>query len=235
MRNRTKWVVAGSSVLGVAAMMTAGVGATSAQPPVASIRLAAANGPAGAAGADQAAVSYVNANYPGSGTANVLVTSPDVEHGVPVYDIRIVAPSGTTYVVHVQRSNDAVLSANLAETQVTTPPVTTTPVTTTPVTTTPVTTTPVTTTPVTTPQQPVQAQQPVQPAQTPEPVQAKEPAQAPEPVQAKEPAQAPSNSGNSVDTQGNTPSGSTSSSGKSVDHQGKSPDKAKSTTKKSDG
>ncbi|MHB1726226.1 MAG: hypothetical protein ACYCVS_12920, partial [Acidimicrobiales bacterium] len=170
-------------MIGVVVMTAAGVGATSAQAPTASIRLSAASAPGGTAGADQAAVSYVESHYPGSGAANVLVTSPDVEHGVPVYDIRIVAPSGATYVVHVQQSNDVVLSANLAEKQVTTPPVTTPPV---------------TTPPVTAP--PVQQQEPVQP---------QEPVQQQEPVQPQEPVQQQTSSGSSVDTQ--QPAGSNSS------------------------
>lgn len=133
MRNKIKSVVAGSSVLAVAAMMTVGAGAVSGQAPVASIRVATAHALDGVSGADQAAVSYVDTNYPGSGVANLLTTSADTEAGVPVYDVRIVAPNGSTYVVHVQQSSDAVLSANLAENQVTTPPVTVPPVTTPPV------------------------------------------------------------------------------------------------------
>ncbi len=133
MRNKIKWVVAGSSVIAVAAMMSIGAGAVSGQTPVASIRVATDHALGGVSGADQAAVSYVDTNYPGSGVANLLTTSADTEAGVPVYDVRIVAPNGSTYVVHVQQSNDAVLSANLAENQVTTPPVTTPPVATPPV------------------------------------------------------------------------------------------------------
>lgn len=72
------------------------------------------------AAADGAAVSYVTTNDPGNGQAHVLKTEPDVEHGVSVYDVRVLAPNGSIYVVHVQQSNDAVLSASLAESQSTT-------------------------------------------------------------------------------------------------------------------
>lgn len=70
-----------------------------------------------ASSATAAAVAYVDTTYPGSGQAAVLKTEADVEHGVPVYDVRVVAPDGHTYVVHVRQSTDAVLSANLAENQ----------------------------------------------------------------------------------------------------------------------
>lgn len=212
MRNTTKWVIAGSGVLGVAAMLTAGASATSARPVVAPIRLSAASAPAGAAAADQTAVSYVTAHYPGAGKANVLATSPDVEHGVAVYDIRIQAPSGTTYVVHVQQSNDGVLSVNLAEKQMTTP------VTTAPVTTAPVTTTPMTTTPET---------------PTREPVQPIEPKQAPSSSGKSVDTEAHSSPGKSVDTQ--APSSASSSPDKSPNHHGGSPDKATPATKSNDG
>ncbi|MHB8379090.1 MAG: hypothetical protein ACYDB2_04100 [Acidimicrobiales bacterium] len=133
MRKNMKWMVAGSTVIAVGAMMSVGAGAVSGQAPVASIHVVADHALGGVSGADLAAVSYVNTNYPGSGVAIVLTTSADTEAGVPVYDVRIVAPNGSTYVVHVQQSNDAVLSANLAENQVTTPPVVTPPVITPPV------------------------------------------------------------------------------------------------------
>ncbi|MHB8620149.1 MAG: PepSY domain-containing protein [Chloroflexota bacterium] len=71
----------------------------------------------GAAGADSVALSYVQANYGGSGTAQVLKTEADVDKGVPVYDVRTLAPNGTVYVVQVAQSNDAVVSASVAEGQ----------------------------------------------------------------------------------------------------------------------
>lgn len=129
MRNTKKWVVAGTSVLGLAAMMTVGAGAVSGHGPVASIRLVAATTVGGVAGADQAAVVYVNANYPGTGAANVLSTAADTEAGVAVYDVSIVAPDGSTYTVVVQQSTDVVLSASLADNQVTAPPASTPPAT----------------------------------------------------------------------------------------------------------
>ena len=80
----------------------------------------------GALGADHAALNYVDSHHPGPGTADVLKTEPDVDRGVPIYDVRVVAPNGTTDVVHVQQSNDALLFANPAEQQLTPPPTTAT-------------------------------------------------------------------------------------------------------------
>ncbi|MCL4543638.1 MAG: PepSY domain-containing protein [Chloroflexi bacterium] len=78
------------------------------------VATAAGNGPTAA---DNAAISYVDATYPGSGQASILKTEPDVDRGVAVYDVRVLAPNGTTYVVHIQQSNDTVLWANRAESQ----------------------------------------------------------------------------------------------------------------------
>jgi hypothetical protein len=91
----------------------------------AAARLAAVSAPGGGS-ADQAAVNYVDSHHPGPGAAQLLKTEPDVDRGVPVYDVRVVAPNGTAYVVHVQQSNDAVLFTNPAEHQVTPPPTTAT-------------------------------------------------------------------------------------------------------------
>lgn len=123
MRRMTKWVVAGSSMLGAGAMMTVGAGAVSGQNPVTVSQVASAHTSGDASAADQAAVSYVDSTYPGSGVAAVLTTTAATEAGVSVYDVSIVAPDGSTYVVHVQQSNDAVLSSNLAVNLVTTPTV----------------------------------------------------------------------------------------------------------------
>lgn len=126
MRKMIKWVVAGSSVLGAGAMMTVGAGAVSGHDPVTVSQVAAAHTTGDISGADQAAVTYVDTNYPGSGVATVQTTIANTEAGVLVYDVTIMAPDGSTYVVHVQQSNDAVLSANLADNLVTTPTVTAT-------------------------------------------------------------------------------------------------------------
>ena len=128
MRKSMKWVVASGSVLGAAAMMSAGAGAVSGHAPEASISLVASNTDGGVVGADQAAVIYVDTNYPGSGVANVLSTKADTEDGVAVYDVSIVAPDGFTYTVSVQQSTDVVVSANLADNQVTALPTTPSPV-----------------------------------------------------------------------------------------------------------
>lgn len=132
MRKNLTWLVAVGTALGVATLMTVGAGASSPRQPAAVVHLSAhsarsvrvAHTSGDTAAADQAAIAYVNANDAGSATANVLSTVADVEAGVPVYDIRIVAPNGSTYVVHVQQSNDVVLSVNFAESQSTPPPVT---------------------------------------------------------------------------------------------------------------
>ena len=124
-RRPALFVAAGALSAGVVA---GGVTLASAghQPPLtAAVRLAAAT--TGGAGADQAAVNYVDSHYPGPGAARVLKTEPDVERGVRVYDVRVLAPDATTYVVHVRQSNGTVLSANPAEHQAAAPPTTASP------------------------------------------------------------------------------------------------------------
>lgn len=71
----------------------------------------------GPGAADRAAISYVTAHHPGQGTARVLATEPDTERGKPVYDVRVLAPDGATYEVHISRASTAVLWANPAENQ----------------------------------------------------------------------------------------------------------------------
>lgn len=108
-----------------AALALAGVGLAAAsqahgsplQATAALIRSAAASPAASPAAADRAAAAYVQAHYPGAGTTRVLATEPDTDRGVAVYDVRIAAPDAVIYVVHVQRSNDAVLWASKAENQ----------------------------------------------------------------------------------------------------------------------
>ncbi len=89
-------------------------GGGSLQPAANVSRLAVAGGPASA---DQAAATFIQARHPGQGSVRVLATEPDVDHGVAVYDVRILGPDGVVYVVQVQRSNNKVLSANRAESQ----------------------------------------------------------------------------------------------------------------------
>ena len=232
-RGRLLFVTAGALGAGVvaASLILASAGH---QPPVtATVRLAAVT-TSGAAGADQAAVRYVDTHYPGSGTARVQKTESDVERGVPVYDVRVTAPDGTTYVVHVRRSNDAVLSANPAEQQVSVSPATdtTAPPETTPLVPTP----PVTTAP--------------QPAETSEPSETSEPAETSEPPATTAPGtdspdhatdQSPDQSGTSSDQQSSGQSSDQSgtssdqqSSGQSSDQSGTSSDQQTSTTKGND-
>ncbi|MHB1583617.1 MAG: PepSY domain-containing protein [Acidimicrobiales bacterium] len=129
-RHRTLFAIVGA--LGALGVASGALLSTGHQAPLpAAVRLAAASAPGaggagGAGGADQAAVNYVDSHYPGPGAPQVLKTEPDADRGVSVYDVRVVAPNGTTYVVHVQQSNDAVLFANPAEQQVTPRPTTAT-------------------------------------------------------------------------------------------------------------
>ncbi len=67
--------------------------------------------------ADHAAITYVNAHYQGNGTAKILKVENDTEKGVAVYDIKVLAPNGTAYVVQVSQSTDQVISAHVAENQ----------------------------------------------------------------------------------------------------------------------
>ncbi|MHB1527616.1 MAG: PepSY domain-containing protein [Candidatus Dormibacteria bacterium] len=107
------------SVAGAAAAIALTTGGANAALPT-KVNLVSASSPAVAA--DTAALSYVNQHYSGTGTAAVLKTEADTEHGVPVYDVTVTAPNGTTYSLSIQTSNDSVLSASPAETQVTTTP-----------------------------------------------------------------------------------------------------------------
>lgn len=127
MRKNMKWLVAGSTVLGAAGMMTVGAGAVTGQKPVVPHHVRAADSTGNVTSADQAAVVYVEATYPGSGVANVLTTTADTVAGVAVYDVSVTAPAGGTYLVKVQQSNDVVLSATLTTAPVTNPPVVTPP------------------------------------------------------------------------------------------------------------
>ncbi|HQT99093.1 MAG TPA: hypothetical protein PLG60_01160 [Acidimicrobiales bacterium] len=138
MRKNLKWMVAGSTVLGAAAMMTVGAGAVTGHRSIAPLHVRAADNTGNSASADQAAVSFVDATYPGAGVASVLSTTASTSGGLATYDVTITAPNGTTYDVQVQQSSDAVLLANPITPTTTTPPVTTPPVTTPPVTTPPV-------------------------------------------------------------------------------------------------
>ncbi len=79
-------------------------------------QLAASSAP-GPVGADQAAIAYVDARYPGTGTAQVIQTEPDTDRGVAVYDIRIQAPDGTIHLLQLRRSDYALLAVTPAESQ----------------------------------------------------------------------------------------------------------------------
>lgn len=68
-------------------------------------------------GANQAAIRYVDAHYPGKSTSRVLKTERDTERGHRVYDVRTLAPNGTIYVVHVSQSTNQVLWSSMAEKQ----------------------------------------------------------------------------------------------------------------------
>lgn len=102
-------------LVGAAGAVTLTQGASPATVPT-SVNLVSASGPAATA-ADNAALSYVDQQYPGTGTAVVLKTESDTEHGIPVYDVKVTAPNGSTYSLSVQASNDTVLSAQRSETQ----------------------------------------------------------------------------------------------------------------------
>ena len=49
--------------------------------------------------AEQAAITYVNDHYPGNGTSKILKVENDTENGTAVFDIKVLAPNGTVYVV----------------------------------------------------------------------------------------------------------------------------------------
>lgn len=113
--SRKQSLLIGGSILGLLLFVVIGVfifshDASAAQ----AINVSSTNG---TSTADAAAIRYVNAHYPGNRQATVLKTEADHEHGIPVYDVRTLAPNGTVYVVHVQQSNAAILTVNRAENQ----------------------------------------------------------------------------------------------------------------------
>ena len=112
--------VGGASALAGATTLTAGAAYANAPAPQAANVQASHPYIVGGAAADRSAVSYVDAHYKGTRTTLVLATEPDTERGKAVYDVRVVAPNGATYVVHVSRANAIVLSANKAEAQTST-------------------------------------------------------------------------------------------------------------------
>ena len=67
--------------------------------------------------AEQAAITYVNDHYPGNGTSKILKVENDTENGTAVFDIKVLAPNGTVYVVQVSQSTDTVISVHPAENQ----------------------------------------------------------------------------------------------------------------------
>ncbi|MHB8324999.1 MAG: PepSY domain-containing protein [Candidatus Dormibacteria bacterium] len=149
------------SVAGAAAAIALTTGGANAALPT-KVNLVSASSPAVAA--DTAALSYVNQHYSGTGTAAVLKTEADTEHGVPVYDVTVTAPNGTTYSLSIQTSNDSVLSASPAETQVAKTP-----------------------TVLPSGSSAPAATQTPEPKQTPDPTQTPEPKQTPDPTQTPEP------------------------------------------------
>jgi len=113
--SRKKLLIVSGIVLGLVLTITVGVFAFSHN--AATAQAASVSSASGPSVADAVATRYVEAHYAGSKQATVLKTEADHEHGVAVYDVRVLAPNGTVYVVHVQQSNNAVLSANQAEGQ----------------------------------------------------------------------------------------------------------------------
>ncbi len=113
MRLPSHWGYIGAAAIGCAALGATALLPRSSGPSVpASLTTSTTTA---AAAADQAALTYVSAHYAGSGTASVLKTEADTEKGVPVFDVRVLAPNGTVYVAHVNRSTDVVISVNPAE------------------------------------------------------------------------------------------------------------------------
>ncbi|MCL6090383.1 MAG: hypothetical protein M1393_05020 [Candidatus Thermoplasmatota archaeon] len=67
--------------------------------------------------AENVTLSYVDTHYAGNGTAKILKVESDTENGTAVFDINVLAPNGMVYVVHVDKANNTVMSAHLAENQ----------------------------------------------------------------------------------------------------------------------
>ncbi len=109
--NRWKTAGAVAAAGGVLAVVGA-AGATAAVRPAA--------GPATFTGADRAALAYVRGHDAGSGPARILANERDTEHGVPVYDISVLAPNGARLTLHLRRSDNQVLSVSPSERDATT-------------------------------------------------------------------------------------------------------------------
>lgn len=62
--------------------------------------------------AEQAALTYLTAKYPGTGTALVLSTHLSEEHGQAAYEVKAIAPDGKTYEVYVSKASGTVLKAS---------------------------------------------------------------------------------------------------------------------------
>lgn len=117
---KTLAFVGGVSALAGAAALTASAAYAKTPAPQAAKVQASQPHLVGGAAANRSAVSYVDAHYKGARTTLVLATEPDTERGKAVYDVRVVAPNGTTYIVHVSRATAIVLSASKAEAQTST-------------------------------------------------------------------------------------------------------------------
>jgi len=110
----TAGAVGALAVAGAVAAVTLTTGGTHAGVPT-KVNLVSAT--SAMTSADQVALNYAAQTYPGAGTASVLKTEADTEHGVPVYDVTVMAPNGTTYSLSIRASNDSVLSAHPVESQ----------------------------------------------------------------------------------------------------------------------
>lgn len=115
----TKMVFAlGGAAAAAAAIAAAGTAAAKASPAAHALGSGAGQPKAvGPAAAGQSALSYASAHHPGPKAARVLATEADTDRGRAVYDVRVLAPDGITYVVHISRASNAVLWAGRAETQ----------------------------------------------------------------------------------------------------------------------
>lgn len=108
-------IVSAKAILAVIALISVGSAAGVTAGPSIIHDLTATN--ANLTQAEQAAITYVNDHYPGNGTSKILKVENDTENGTAVFDIKVLAPNGTVYVVQVSQSTDAVISAHPAENQ----------------------------------------------------------------------------------------------------------------------
>lgn len=126
---RSLSLIAGGAVLTTAGLIagTSGAGAQLASSTIPAPTVQAATTvPPSYAAANQAAITWATANASGSGTVSITKTEAETvgSLNIPIYEVSLVAPNGKAYVIDVQISDNAIMTANLTDTLPVTQPAT---------------------------------------------------------------------------------------------------------------